>query len=254
MTTDSDDPNDFDTSDIPTMKGIKTMNMDTETPALIIDGISVSTVNGEIRYEAGAEIDADGAGAAYALPGSGLTGLDYIANALTNPAEAKDPNINWQYPPSGWAGIITNPDKTPFVQIDGPYKGYCLSATALQDHNFSVYDYRRYVQADVIAYISIPPALEALGVRLGDAALVCDRDTAKSIQAVVGDIGPRRKLGEVSIACANGINIYSSPKNGGVSRGVIVRIFPGSAKTPAWDNRRKQTDVAAFVDAFASAA
>lgn len=222
-----------------------------------IDGVDIEiTDNGEIRYEAGAEIDADGAPNAYALPGSGLQGLDNIRNALHN---VDDPlNLNSDGilipPPNGWAGVVCNENGDPLIQQDGPYAGYCLSATALQDHehNLPLDDYRRYVDASRIAYISIPPALEALGVRLGDACLVAERDTAKSIQAIVADIGPRRKLGEVSIFCAQGCGFASSPRNGGISHGVIIRIFLNSAKSPAWDYRRTQADVALFVDAFAS--
>lgn len=219
---------------------------DQDRTAIIIGGIPVEVINGEVRYEAGAAVDADGAPTAYALPSSGLIGLDNIRNALVDTDD--DP----EHPAHGWAGVIVGPDGRPIIQKDGPGKGHCLSPTALQDHNFPVDDYRRYVDSSTIPYISIPPQLERLGVRLGDAALVACRKTALSIQCVVADIGPRKRLGEVSIAAAKGLGFNANPRNGGIDHGVIVRIFVGSAKVPAWDSRRTAADVAAFVDAFAS--
>jgi hypothetical protein len=86
----------------------------------------------------------------------------------------------------------------------------------------------------------------------GDGALVADRDTGRSIQSIVGDIGPRKKLGEVSPRCAVELGFPSSPRNGGVTKGIIVRIFAGSALTPPWLHTRTQDDVVRLVDAFAS--
>jgi hypothetical protein len=209
---------------------------------VIVGGVTVTITDTEVNYEAGAEVDADGAPTAYALPGSGLIGLDNIRNALRNIHD--DPNN----PSHGWAGVLVGPDGKPVIQQDGPGKGYCISTTALHDPSMPVNDIRRYVPADSIAYISISPVLEQYGVKLGDGALVYDVDTGKQIEAVVGDVGPYRRLGEVSVYCAQACGFNSSPRNGGVSRGIRVRIFLGSAADPAWDYRRSQTDVTALVN------
>ena len=49
----------------------------------------------------------------------------------------------------------------------------------------------------------------------------------KTTEAVVGDIGPRHKLGELSVACAKALDIPHSPINGGVDEGVHYEIIPG---------------------------
>lgn len=223
-------------------------------PDLTIASISVYKVatpfGVEVQYEAGAAVDGDGAPTCYALPKDvaalGLKPLDNIKNAGG---------------PGNWFGVVTDTgDKTgePIKQTDGPYKGYLLSATALVDRNYPSDDYRRYVDSRVIPYISIPPQLRSLGAHEGDGALVADRDTGKSVQCVVADIGPRKKLGEASIACAVALGYPSSPRNGGVGKGIIVRIFVGSAGRwadgvgAAWSFSRSVADVAGLVDARAS--
>lgn len=212
-----------------------------------ISGVEVEIVGGEVRYEAGAAIDCDGAPNAYALPSSGLVGLDNIRNAL------RDVNDDPENPAHGWAGVVVNAAGQPVAQIGGPYAGYLVSPTALYDQNFPTYDPRRYVDATEIPYISIPPQLESLGVCLGDGALVADRDTGLSVQCLVADIGPRKRLGEVSVACAKALGFPDcSPRHGGVDRGVIVRIFIGSHQVPPWKWGRTAADVAVLVDAWAS--
>lgn len=237
---------DFDTSDLPTQKEIR---MTTHN----IDGVIVTVTDTEVQYEAGAAIDCDGAPNAYALPSSGHRGLDNIFNALEDPRNtALAPNGD---PLGPWAGVITGANGQPYIQQSGPFQGYCLSATALFDAHYPETDYRRFVDATTIAYISIPPAIRDLGVRLGDGALVTDRETGQSVQCIVADIGPRKRLGEVSVMAAQCMGFAdSSPRTGGAGKGIIVRIFLGSAATPAWDNRRTQDNVAALVDAFASQA
>jgi len=243
------DENDFDISDISTQKEI------TMPTNYVVDGVTVTVsstnITTEIQYEAGAAIDADGAPNAYALPSSGLHGLDNILNALDDPGHVVYDSHGDPIGP--WAGVIVGPNGKPIIQTSGPWAGFCLSPTALSDHNFPETDYRRFVDATRIAYISVPPQLRQMGVCLGDGALVADRDTGLSIQALVADIGPRKHLGEVSVACAQGLRFPNySPRNGGVGKGIIVRIFLGSAANPPWDYRRTQADVAALVDAFAS--
>lgn len=50
----------------------------------------------------------------------------------------------------------------------------------------------------------------------------------KTCSAVVGDIGPHRKLGEISIACAAALGIDPSPTRGGEERHVVEYVIePG---------------------------
>jgi hypothetical protein len=64
------------------------------------------------------------------------------------------------------------------------------------------------------------------GVKLGDYAAVSYN--GKTTFAIVGDYGPRGKLGEGSIALAQSLGIPSDPNKGGTSTGVTYIIFAGS--------------------------
>jgi hypothetical protein len=55
------------------------------------------------------------------------------------------------------------------------------------------------------------------GAGLGDYAVVINRKTGALSYAICGDIGPRRKIGEASIAAAKAVGVPSSPRDGGVS-------------------------------------
>ena len=86
------------------------------------------------------------------------------------------------------------------------------------------------LNADVDRYIAIPPQIIA-GVKpivLGSQATVTNTRNGKRCSAVVGDIGPHRNLGEISIACADAIGIDSSPTRGGEDAHVVQYVIePG---------------------------
>jgi len=86
------------------------------------------------------------------------------------------------------------------------------------------------LNADVDQYIVVPPAIIS-GVDpivLGSQAHVTFR--GNTVDAVVGDIGPHRKLGEISVACASALGIPSSPVSGGVDEHVVEYVIePGVA-------------------------
>lgn len=85
----------------------------------------------------------------------------------------------------------------------------------------------RALNADLIPYIVVPRwlAADVPGIVLGCQAVVLLG--SKLVQAVVGDIGPDHKIGEVSIECARRLGIPASPLTGGVAGGVFYRIHPG---------------------------
>lgn len=90
------------------------------------------------------------------------------------------------------------------------------------------------IDAESVPYVVVPPAIihGVKGIVLGCEARVTDTRTGKSTFAVVADIGPRKKLGEVSVACAKAIGIPSSPITGGVEIHVILyELWPGKAAT-----------------------
>jgi hypothetical protein len=79
-----------------------------------------------------------------------------------------------------------------------------------------------------IPFIVIPLGFEDRfpGVKLGDYAVVSYN--GKTAFAIVGDYGPRGKLGEGSIALADSLGIPSDPNRGGTSSGVTYLVFSGS--------------------------
>jgi hypothetical protein len=88
----------------------------------------------------------------------------------------------------------------------------------------------RSLNADVDRYIAIPPAIIAgvAPIVLGSQAHVTNTRNGKTCTAVVGDIGPHRKLGEISIACAAEIGIDPSPTQGGEERHIVEYVIePG---------------------------
>lgn len=86
------------------------------------------------------------------------------------------------------------------------------------------------LNADLVPYIVLPPGVinAVKGIVLGCLAHVKNKLTGQWTLAVVADIGPRKKLGEISVACAKAIGINPSPTRGGEERHVIeYTFFPG---------------------------
>jgi hypothetical protein len=107
--------------------------------------------------------------------------------------------------------------------------GYYVSGTSLEDHTKDKYDPARYVNAEVVPYIVLPVKLQTkANIKLGDFAAVINKKNGKLAYAIFADIGPAGKLGEGSIALANNLGIYSSPKDGGADEDIIYLVFPGS--------------------------
>ncbi len=92
--------------------------------------------------------------------------------------------------------------------------------------------YKPDLNADEDRYIVVPPAIRngVRGVVMGCLANVTNTRNGKHTAAVVGDVGPRKKLGEISCACASAIGLNPSPVSGGIDEHVIdYVIFPGVA-------------------------
>ncbi len=86
------------------------------------------------------------------------------------------------------------------------------------------------LNADIDKYIVVPPIIpqSVVGIVLGCQANVTNTRNGLSTQAVVGDIGPHKKLGEISVACARALGINDSPVVGGEDGHVIhYSINPG---------------------------
>lgn len=84
------------------------------------------------------------------------------------------------------------------------------------------------LNAEIVPYVVVPPAVvhSVAGIVLGCKASVLYGN--RTVAAVVGDIGPATKLGEVSVACARVLGMNPSPINGGVDDHVVhYLIWPG---------------------------
>ena len=175
---------------------------------------------------AGMEIDADGANGqtggvpVYAPKGFTPAPLDFLANAGG---------------PGDWFGVVTDTgeeDGTPVKQnASGPAPGAFVSATSYRWPELARIDPLAYVDAASVPYIVLPShwRQEAIGVVLGCKAIVEDTKTGKILEAAgVLDFGPRTKLGEASVACAEFFGVPSSAKDGGTSeKRFIYTFFPG---------------------------
>lgn len=86
------------------------------------------------------------------------------------------------------------------------------------------------LNADVDLYIVVPPVIptSVQGRVLGSQCVVTNRRNGKSSAAVVGDIGPKSKDGEISIALAKALGIDPNPNTGGEDSAVIEYLInPG---------------------------
>lgn len=84
------------------------------------------------------------------------------------------------------------------------------------------------LDSDVDKFIVVPPLIvkKTKGIVLGCLAKVTYK--GKFCLAVVGDLGPTRKLGEASRAVANALGINPSPISGGVDDPtVLYELWPG---------------------------
>ena len=172
-----------------------------------------------IFYKGGMKIDADGSPHAYHPQNKGLD-HNYNGGSLGH-----------------WWGVVTNDQGKPVIQgAKDPAPGYYVSCTSLVDQTKDKYDPYRYVNAEMIPYIVLPARLYIkANINLGDFAAVINKKTGKIAYAIFADVGPAGKLGEGSIALANNLGIYSSPKDGGADEDVIYIVFPGSGNGQSRD-------------------
>lgn len=178
-----------------------------------------------VYFKAKAAIDADGANgqnggkAAYMV---GDKGSDYLANGgmkidqdgevVFSAAWGKDVVIQEQGKPKIFPG------------------GIIASKTAYKWPSKDSRDPEAYVDSETVPYVVVPPKVRQLakGIVLGCKAMVTYK--GKTVDAVVADIGPGSKIGELSIAAARAVGIPTSPKTGGLeTNSVLYELFPGTA-------------------------
>ena len=156
-------------------------------------------------------------------------------------------NANGKYK-GRWVSIVTTKGRPYIQKKKDPAPGYYISTTSLQDNRKKRTDPKRYVDSEKIPYIALPKKVLATGdervagrAQLGDIALVTNTKNGKQCYAVVADRGPSYHLGEGSIALARSLGINANARKGGIGKGVVYIVFPGSGdgrpKTIAQINR-----------------
>lgn len=186
---------------------------------LPIAGVDINIhEDGHLSWLAGMMIDADGAYHAYHPSNTGLDSLSSCG-----------------YPIHSWYRdiLVCDAKGNPVVQGEkDPAPGYFISRTAYEKSDFRASDPRRYLDAETIPYIVVPPQVRkgVRGVVLGCKGEIINTRTGRSVVAVVGDIGPKSKIGEASIAAARVLGIAHSPRTGGTAeKFLLYRIWPGVA-------------------------
>jgi hypothetical protein len=118
----------------------------------------------------------------------------------------------------------------PYIQPDGPFKGYYVSETSLENPQLSTTDPTRYLDARTIQYVVLPGGLVP-EASLGDVIAVFDPVSERVAYAVYGDIGPGTESGEASLATLKGLGLpavdgKSSPGEG--RNDLFYLIFPNT--------------------------
>ncbi len=169
---------------------------------------------------------------------------DGAPNAYHPENRGSDDLKNAGYPGKGWKSILavdpSDPTR-PFVQPSGPFAGYFVSMTALQ--NRAIADKtnpERYVDARRIPYIVFPGSFAKLADTggLGDLGIAINLADKHETPFVVADIGPSKaRLGEVSIRTAENLGGHNvNPRNGaGSPKGTFVYVvFARTAQDLKW--------------------
>jgi hypothetical protein len=100
--------------------------------------------------------------------------------------------------------MATNGRGRPVIQgPEDPKPGYFVSTTALQQPGLDRRTPQAQLDSNTVPFIVIPSTWQKAstpGVKLGDFGVVVRRSTGAMSPAIVGDRGPRKKLGEGSVA------------------------------------------------------
>jgi hypothetical protein len=211
-------------------------------------------------YEAGLNIDVDGAPDAY-MPRGHRESLDFLGNA------------NSKVDPTGrtgrWTSIVTNRHGTPFIQglpasvhvdtITGvpdthahftlnpstaaqPHPGAYIATTSLHDDFYPDTDVRHYVNAVTVPYLALPPRyFKKTGLTIGDTAFVVAPKTGKYTFAIFADTKNLPNLGESSRAVADRLGVPSDLRwrehgstPAGANSGIFYLVFPGTGLGNGW--------------------
>lgn len=181
--------------------------------------------DGRVRFIADLDIDADGAnGQNGARPAYmvGNKGTEHLANGGMGMRGGKVVGINSWFKDIVILDKHGNPREFP--------GGIIASKTAYRFPDKSPDDPAAYLDAETVPYIVVPPIIiqSVAGAVKGCRARATNLRNSKVVDAVMGDVGPRTKNGEGSMALARLLGLRFSPRNGGEDRPFIVyELWPG---------------------------
>ncbi len=197
------------------------------------------TTTGFVFFQADYDLDMDGSPRAYHENDIG------IENAVNGKKDGKwSPNV-----------IVCDSDGNPVKQ--GPNDlnpGYYISKTTLEidTTNYSVSNYRRYVNSENIPFLVLPGCsnkkiiegkdtclmyeYSKFGVKLGNIGLVVNLKSKESCFAIFADEGPSTIIGEGSIYLAKEIGLKIDTNRNGkgkyeinvVNETILYIVFPNS--------------------------
>ena len=179
-----------------------------------VGGLSVyQDDSGAVLYKAGCTVNSDGSPHSYAPNDSGLSALDYLANAGS---------------PGNWWGVATDAAGEPYVQKAWHVApGFYVSTTALINPDFPDDHPSRYVDSERFAFSVLPGGQSWF--KMGDVGLALNVQTGDHMYHCAADVGPRDHLGEGSILLSRCLGLNPCPKSGGTSKPIIAWVtLPGS--------------------------
>lgn len=205
-----------------------------------------------VLFSSQMQVDTDGAPDAYHPDDIGIThicngvnvnvGGSWEPNCLTkfNRAKAEDFQGSTKI---DFFAMATGSNGVPIIQGNNdPKPGYFVSTSSFKQPGINRNTPQAQLDSNTIPYIVIPGTWQrysAPGVKLGDFAVVLRKSTGKISYAVVGDTGPKSKLGEGSVALHEALGNdpfmmrYGKRRamKGIGSRDVLYVIFPNSRKS-----------------------
>ena len=215
-----------------------------------------------MRFEAwtsycGVELRRERSSAAYIYTTDHMT-LDADGSLFAyHPANLGRDDLGFASWPSGdedWRWIlVADPAEParPWVQPDGPAKGYFLSMTTLRDLEGAAIDPASYVDSETVPYLVFPAnflKIEGVG-GFGDLAMARNLASGEESWAVVADQGPApHPLGEISLRLCEALGgVEPNPRNGdGIPPGPVqYMIFSGSRLDPPWPQANVALEAAA---------
>lgn len=180
--------------------------------------------DGRVFGLADLDIDADGANgqagkrAAYMV---GDTGYEALANGgMRWDGDHVVGHSDW------WKDIVIHDGTRPIV-FPG---GVIASKTAYHFKGVALDNPGAYLDSATVSYAVVQADIinKVAGAVLGCKGRATLMHSGEKVDFVVGDVGPRTKIGEGSMCLASRLGINSSPRTGGIEYpGILFEIWPG---------------------------